>query len=65
MELYMYKKRLTNHVSNFFRGAVNFASPTLQSPMLAWGPTTQREASDIFISDTFMAKHNGIPSWTP
>ena len=57
----MYEKRLTNHVSNFFRGVVNFASPTLQSPMLAWGPTTRREANDIFISDTFMAKHSFPP----
>ena len=58
----MYEKRLANHVSNFFRGVVNFASPILQYSLLARGPTLRRKANDMFISDTFMAKHNGIPS---
>lgn len=65
MEMYMYEKTLTNHVSNFFRGVVNFASPILPSPLLAQGPTPWREASDMFISDTFTAKNNGIPFRTP
>ena len=58
----MYEKRLANHVSSFFRGVVNFASPILQYSLLVRGPTLRREANDMFISDTFMAKHNGIPS---
>ena len=63
--MYMYEKRLTNYISNFFSRFVHFASPILQSPLLAQGPTPWREANDMFTSDTFMAKHNGIPSWTP